>query len=95
MQKELIPAAEFCEHHKVEYTFITALEKSGLIKITTIEQDSFIDTSELTELERFIRFHYDLDINLQGIEAIIHLLNRMQQMQEEIISLKNKLSIYE
>ena len=95
MPQELMSTAEFCEYHQIEYAFISGLEQSGLIHITTIEQKSFIDTSDLSALEKFIRLHYELDINLQGIEAILHLLNRMDQMQEEILLLKNKLSLYQ
>jgi hypothetical protein len=35
--------------------------------------------------------HYDLNINVEGIEAITHLLARVEKMQQEIISLKNKI----
>ena len=36
-----------------------------------------------------------LDINLPGVEAIIHILQRMELMQLEIISLKSRLRFYE
>jgi hypothetical protein len=42
-----------------------------------------------------VRLHYDLDINLEGIEAITYLLNRVKNMQAEIIALKNRLRLYE
>ena len=50
---------------------------------------------KLSEIEKLVRLHYDLDINLEGIEAITYLLNRVKNMQAEIILLKNRLSIYE
>lgn len=95
MKDQLIEASEFCKHHQVEFAFISSLERSGLVKITTIENTSFLNTGELTEVERLARMHYDLDINLSGIEAILHLLERLETMQKEILILKNKLSIYE
>jgi hypothetical protein len=42
-----------------------------------------------------MRLHYDLDINLEGIEAITSLLNRVKSMQEEIRELRNRLEGYE
>ncbi|HEX2683135.1 MAG TPA: hypothetical protein VHL77_04350 [Ferruginibacter sp.] len=36
-----------------------------------------------------------MDINLEGIEAISYLLNRMNDLQQEILRLNNRLSIYE
>ncbi len=91
----LISADDFCTYHKVEYTFINSLEQMGLIEITTIEQNRFIDTEKLLELEKFVRLHYELDINLEGIEAITYLLQKVKSLQEEINSLKNRLYLYE
>jgi hypothetical protein len=39
----------------------------------------------------FMHLHQDLDINLEGIDAISHLLKRMHDMQRELNMLKNKL----
>ncbi len=91
----LISADDFCTYHKVEYSFINSLEQIGLIEITTIEQNRFIDTQRLLDLEKFVRLHYELDINLEGIEAITHLLQKVKNLQEEINLLKNRLSLYE
>ena len=96
MQREhLIPADEFCTHYKVEYSFINSLQEYGLIEITTIDNNLFIDQDHLQNLEKLVRLHYDLDINLEGIEAITYLLNRVKSMQEEITSLRNRLEAYE
>jgi len=95
MQENLISTDDFCSHYKVEYTFINSLKEHGLIEITTIDQHSFIDHDHLKNIEKLVRLHYDLDINLEGIEAITYLLNRVKNMEEEIICLRNKLSLYE
>ena len=91
----LISADDFCTCHKVEYSFINSLEQMGLIEITTIKQNRFIDTQRLLDLEKFVRLHYELEINLEGIEAITHLLRKVKSLQQEINSLKNRLSLYE
>jgi hypothetical protein len=95
MPEHLISTDEFCSHYHVEYSFITALQQNGLIEITTIDHHSFIDHDHLKNIEKLVRLHYDLDINLEGIEAITYLLNRVKNMQAEIVALKNKLSVYE
>lgn len=95
MPQQLISTDEFCTHYKVEYSFISALQNYGLIEVTTIDHNSFIDHEHLQKIEKLIRLHYDLDINIEGIEAITYLLNRVNNMQAEIIELKNKLSLYE
>lgn len=95
MPEHLISTDEFCTHYHVEYSFINSLQQHGLIEITTIDEHSFIDHEHLKNVERLVRLHYDLDINLEGIEAITYLLNRVKNMQEEIITLKNRLRLYE
>ena len=95
MPGQLISTDDFCTHYKVEYSFISSLQQNGLIEIITINQNSFIDHDHLKNVERLVRLHYDLDINLEGIEAITYLLTRVKNMQDEIIVLKNRLSVYE
>jgi len=95
MPEHLISTDDFCSHYKVEYSFINSLQQHGLIEITSIDQHSFIDHDHLKNIEKLVRLHYDLDINLEGIEAITYLLNRVKNMHAEIIALKNRLRLYE
>jgi hypothetical protein len=95
MTAGLIATNDFCTYHQVEYTFIDSLSDAGLIEIKVIGQKSFIPESELQKLERMIRLHHELDINLAGIEAITHLLQRVENMHEEMRLLRNRLQRYE
>ncbi len=88
-QEDLIPAEDFCIYHNIEYSFITSLEDSGLIRVTSVERSTYIPSDELQKLEKFIRLHYDLDINIEGIETINHLLEKIEDMQKEILQLRN------
>jgi len=75
MQSEyLIAVEEFCSIHNVDISFIRSLKQTGLIEVTTIKEAGFINAAQLQQLEKFIRFYYELDINLEGIETITHLL---------------------
>jgi chaperone modulatory protein CbpM len=90
-QKELIPAEDFCLHHKIEYSFISSLENSGLISVTSVKRSSYIHADDLHKLEKFVRLHYDLDINIEGIETINYLLDKIEDMQRELVQLRNKI----
>lgn len=92
--ENLITANDFCVYHNVEYTFLNSLEKAGLIEVTVINETTFIPETELRKLEKMISL-YQLDINVAGIEAITHLLNRIEQMQENMRALHNRLEMYE
>ncbi|MGA2407194.1 MAG: chaperone modulator CbpM [Bacteroidales bacterium] len=91
----LIAINEFCTSHNIEISFISSLQQSGLIEVTTIKEEGFIVADQLQQLEKFIRLYYDLDINLEGIETINYLLQRIGSMQDEIITLRNRLRLYE
>lgn len=90
-----IAVAEFCSSWNIEISFINSLKENGLIEVLTVQETACIDVSQLRKLEKLIRFYYELDINLEGIETIMHLLNRMNEMQEEITGLRNQLRLYE
>jgi chaperone modulatory protein CbpM len=86
----LIATFDICKYHEVEYSFIHSLEEAGLLQITVVDQASYINESDLQKLERMIRMHHELEINIAGIEAINHLLQRIEQMQEEMRLLRNR-----
>jgi hypothetical protein len=93
--ENLIPADEFCVSHNIAISFIDTLRETGMIELTTIEATVYIHSDQLQELEKIVRFYYEMDINLEGIETINHLLQQINRMQHEICSLRNRLRLYE
>src|SRR5437764_152378 len=93
--EHLISADEFCTHYNVEFSFISALQENGLIEITTIKESYFIDAGQLQKLEKYARWHYDLNINIEGIEVIEQMLTRIKNMQREISALRSSVQFYE
>lgn len=92
---DLIAVNEFCINHNIEISFVNLLQQNGLINVSTIESKHFIEKEQLPQLEKFARFYYELEINLEGIETITYLLQRMENLQNEIIKLKNRLNLYD
>jgi len=93
--KQHIPVNTFCSHYNIEFSFIDSLHEMGLIKVMKVKKTRCLYEEEIQTIEKMIRLHYDLEINLEGIEAISHLLKRVDGLQEELTSLKNRLSLYE
>ncbi|SEA55751.1 chaperone modulator CbpM [Bizionia paragorgiae] len=91
----LISIQQFCKHYQVPVTFINALQEYELVEITVTETDHFIKTTQINTVEKMMRLHYDLDINLEGIDAIYNLLQQVERLQEEVRMLKNKLNAYQ
>ncbi len=93
--EDLIPANDFCASHDIGISFIRSLQESGLIEVVTVEDKRFVPAAQLLQLEKIVRFYYEMDINLEGIETITHLLQLIDSMRNEITVLKNRLKVYE
>jgi chaperone modulatory protein CbpM len=93
--ENLIDANQFCIYHNVEISFIHSLHQSGLLEIVVIKETVFIPAEQLQHLEKLSRLHYEMDINLEGIETIAYLLEKVNKLQDEITATKNQLRLYE
>ncbi len=95
MNTYYITIKDFCSSHEIEESFVFTLSEYDLVTVEIVEQEHYIHQEELPKLEKMVRLHQDLGINLEGLEAIHHLLERVEQMQTEVNLLKNKLRKWE
>lgn len=86
----LLAVPRFCEVYNIELGFVNALHEHGLIELVTFKEIQYVHHEHLRDLERLIRLHYDLEINMEGIDVIAHLLKRVEAMQEEMLVLRNR-----
>ena len=89
-----ITVQQFCGHYKVPNSFIESLYEYELITIIKIEKAQHIPTKQISTIERLMRLHYDLKINFEGLDVINNLITQINQQQEEITLLSNKLEFY-
>jgi hypothetical protein len=94
-KKSFIPVEQLCELYHIEFSFIHNLKDYGLIEMEVIDRTEFIRTDHLSRVEKMIRLHQDLGVNFEGIDIIDHLLERLEEMHNEITHIKNKLRFYE
>ncbi len=90
----MILAQEFCTHYQVEMNFIHSLQEFGLVEVINNEGNDYLSTDRLNELEKIIRLHYDLNVNIEGIDVIFHLLEQLEDVQKESNELRNQLRFY-
>ena len=95
VRKTLISTDEFCSHHNIEFSFIRNLQEFGLIETVSIQKVQYIPEDQLKKLEHMLRLHKDLDINTEGIDTIGHLMDKILNLQQEVVYLKNRLRLYE
>lgn len=93
--RDLILIEQFCMHHDIEFSFITALHEFGLIEIVELNDAKYLANEQLKDVEKMMRLHYELDINMEGIDAISNLLKQIDDLQRELIATQNKLRLFE
>ncbi|WP_432670849.1 chaperone modulator CbpM [Flavobacterium sp. SM2513] len=94
-QQDLIIIDVFCKEYHVEINLIEELEDFGLIEIHQDNGLKYIQITHLPQVEKVIRFHNELNINKEGIEVVLNLLERLNQLNEDVRHLKDKLKLYE
>ncbi len=85
---------QFCVSHEVEYTFIESLDQIGFIEIHQIENQDYIHLERLPILEKAIRLTQDLSLDINELEIILDLLEKIENLQEENKLLKSKIEMY-
>ncbi|SEG25823.1 MerR HTH family regulatory protein [Halpernia humi] len=78
-----ISREELVKNYNIEIHFLDSLEECGLIKTFEEERVKYISYEELPNLERFANWHYDLEVNLPGLEIINNLLNKIENLLQE------------
>ncbi len=92
---DIISLQKLCTYYNIPFSFINALNEFELIEIVIIQETQCIYKTQIKDIEKMIRFHYELDINIEGIDAIYNLLNQVKSLKDEINELNNRLNLYE
>ncbi|HAQ69401.1 chaperone modulator CbpM [Salibacteraceae bacterium] len=95
IDEHFIPTQTLCSQYNIEISFVDALNRMGLIQIEIIEETQFIHQDQLGDLEKIIRLHYELNVNLEGIDVVFNLLEKEREIRKELTALQNRLRLYE
>lgn len=84
MENIKISVIQFSKYHEIEPQFVIDLYENGLVVLSKLDQEYFIEEDHLTQVEKYVQFHYDLGINLEGIEVIHRLLSEISSLQNQL-----------
>jgi restriction endonuclease S subunit len=88
---ERISREELVALYNIEITFFDELEECGLLRTETDNEVKYLYYEELPAFERFVNWHYDLEVNLPGLEVISHLLEQIDALRAERRTLLNQM----
>jgi hypothetical protein len=81
----------FCQYHGIESGLVFTFQELGLVEIIQEEAEFYLEEEKLSRLELVVRLYKDLDLNPEGVEVVMGLLGKIEELQEENLSLKRKL----
>ena len=93
--RKLISIQHFCSLYDTPKSFFDDLYEYEIINFKIIDNAKHIEQQDIKMIEKLIRLHFDLNINMEGLDAIIHLTKQINELQEQINELKNRLHFYE
>ncbi|MDM1555677.1 chaperone modulator CbpM [Chryseobacterium indologenes] len=89
---ERISREELVRIYNIEITFFDELVDYGLLNIQIENEVHYLMYEDLPDLEKFANWHYDLEINLPGLEVIHNMLKKLETLKRRNRELMNKLS---
>ena len=93
--RELIPLTELCQVYEIDIVFFDSLLDYELIEITVHNETRVLPVDSLSRLEQIVRIYRDLEVNIEGVDVILNLLKKVNDLELEVRSLKNRLNRYE
>ncbi|MGO1520657.1 MAG: chaperone modulator CbpM [Sphingobacterium sp.] len=88
MEKTLFNLIDICKANNIERTFVRELHRNGLIEIIIKKEQEYLEEEQLLHVERYSTWYYELEVNMQGIEVVHHLLDKIEKLQHEIRELR-------
>lgn len=93
--EKYIPVLHLCDLYQIEISFFKELNELGLIEMVSKQNSMFVHEDKLYKVERIIRIHRELNINIEGIDVVLNLLEKVDKLQNEVYSVQSRLRLYE
>lgn len=94
-EDKYIPVLRLCDSYQIEVSFLKELNDLGLIEIVSKKDDLYLHEDKLYKVERIIRIHRELNVNIEGIDVVLNLLEKVDKLQSEVHTIQSRLRLYE
>ncbi|MGB2760201.1 chaperone modulator CbpM [Maribacter stanieri] len=85
----------YCKRTQTPVEFIDDLLEFEMIEVQQIEDKKYVEPQYIVEIERIYRLRNELGINMEGIDTINHMLEKVNRLEQELKLLRDRLTIYE
>nr|WP_278036453.1 chaperone modulator CbpM [Flavobacterium nitratireducens] len=55
----------------------------------------YVHKESIYEIEKIVRMHKELQVNIEGIDVVLNLLQKIDALQAELLRVRNRLLLYE
>jgi len=93
--EKYIPVLRLCDLYQIEVSFFKELNEVGLIEMVSRQNSMYLHEDKLYKVERIIRIHRELNVNIEGIDVVLNLLEKVDRLQNEVNTIQNRLRLYE
>lgn len=92
--KEYITVTHLCTQYEVTIQWFHQLQETGLVQIVTVQEEPCVHSENIAQIDKVIRLYQDLNVNPEGIDIILNLLDKIDSLQAEMNVLQRKLHLY-
>ncbi len=94
-KKNYISIEKICAYYHIPETFFDEIKEYDLFESQFFDKHKKkINLDYLSELEKIMRLRYELQVNMEGIDVILNLLQKIDLLQDELRKLKQELKLY-
>jgi len=93
--EKYIPILHLCDLYQIETSFFNELDEVGLIELVSRQNSMYVHEDKLYKVERIIRIHRELNVNVEGIDVVLNLLDKVDKLQTEVYTIQSRLRLYE
>jgi hypothetical protein len=90
--QKLVLVETLCVHYEIETSFFESLEEIGLIILVRERDEIYVSEEKVAYLEKVLRLQKELNVNLEGIDVIFNLLEKVESLQSELSVAKQRLN---
>jgi len=90
-----IEVTHLCKQYKVTEQLFSQLNDTGLVHVTVVEEKPCVPSQSIHKVDKIMRLHQELEVNPEGIDVILNLLEKVENLTQEVTRLRRKIHIYE